>query len=115
MKVESIAESSLWSILLYFRPTLSDNWPWKPIFGLFERGRFTQFFFIVLSIDPICFQVQFFYHMYGRVLGRIELWVDDLCGSRRKQIMLWEKEGLKSDQKWHYAEVPITNTSSRQV
>ena len=42
MKVESIAECSLWSILQYFWPTLRDNQSWKPFFGLFESGRFTQ-------------------------------------------------------------------------
>ena len=42
IKVESIAECSPWSILQYFWPTLSDNWSWKPIFRLFESGRFTQ-------------------------------------------------------------------------
>ena len=26
----------------YFWPALSDNWFWKPIFGLFESGCFTQ-------------------------------------------------------------------------
>ena len=31
-----------WSILQYFWPALSDNWPWKPIFGLFDSNRFTQ-------------------------------------------------------------------------
>ena len=36
MKVESIV------ILQYFRPALSDNWSWKPVFYLFESGRFTQ-------------------------------------------------------------------------
>ena len=40
MKVKSIAEA--WSILQYFWPALSGNWTWKPIFGLFERSRFTQ-------------------------------------------------------------------------
>ena len=40
MKVKSIAECSRWSILQYFWPALSDNWSWKPIFGLFESGRF---------------------------------------------------------------------------
>ena len=42
MKVESIAECSPWSILQYFWPALSDNWSWKPIFVLYESGRFTQ-------------------------------------------------------------------------
>ena len=34
MKVESIAECSLWSILQYFWPALNDNGSWKPRFGL---------------------------------------------------------------------------------
>ena len=42
MKVKNIAECSKGSILQYFQPALSDNWSWKPIFGLFESGRFTQ-------------------------------------------------------------------------
>ena len=29
-------------ILQYFWPALSNNWILKPIFGLFESGRFTQ-------------------------------------------------------------------------
>ena len=41
IKVNSIAGCH-WSILQYFWPALSDNWSWKPIFGLFESGRFTQ-------------------------------------------------------------------------
>ena len=32
MKVKSIAECSLWSILQYFWPALSDNCSWKPLF-----------------------------------------------------------------------------------
>ena len=42
MKVRSIAKYSNWSILQYFWPALSDNWSSKPIFGLFESGRFRQ-------------------------------------------------------------------------
>ena len=42
MTVKSIAECSPWSILQYFWPALSNNWSWKPIFGLFESGSFTQ-------------------------------------------------------------------------
>ena len=42
MNVKSIAECSPWSILQYVWPALSDKWFWKPIFGLFESGRFTQ-------------------------------------------------------------------------
>ena len=30
------------SILQYFWPALCDKWSWKPIFYLFESGRFTQ-------------------------------------------------------------------------
>ena len=50
MKFESIAECSRRSILQYFWPALSDNWYWKPIFGvLFEwplKTGFTVFVFI---------------------------------------------------------------------
>ena len=49
MKVESIAECSHWSLLQYFQPALSDNWSWKPIFGHFRFGRFTQFYYILKS------------------------------------------------------------------
>ena len=42
MQVKRIAECSLWSILRFFWPTLSDNWSWKPIFGLFENGCLRQ-------------------------------------------------------------------------
>ena len=33
MKVESITECSIWSILQYFWAALSNNWSWKPIFS----------------------------------------------------------------------------------
>ena len=36
-----------WIMLQYFWPALSDNRSWKPIFGLFESGRFRQGFFSV--------------------------------------------------------------------
>ena len=42
MQVESIAECSPWSILQYFWPALSNDWSWKPIFGLFESSRLRQ-------------------------------------------------------------------------
>ena len=42
MKVKSIAECF---ILQYFWPALSDNWSWKPCFGLFESGHFRQVYF----------------------------------------------------------------------
>ena len=51
MKVESIAECSRGSILQYFWPALSHNWSWKPIFGLFESGRFTQVLLYQLLIS----------------------------------------------------------------
>ena len=66
MKVESIAECSFWSILQYFWPAFSDNWPWKPIFGLFDSGLFTQVFLYellcadkikVIKLTFICFDV----------------------------------------------------------
>ena len=40
--IESIAECYPWNILQYFRPTLSDNFSWNPIFCLFESDPFTQ-------------------------------------------------------------------------
>ena len=49
MKAESIAECP-WSILQYFWPALNDNWSWKPIFDLFESGRFTQ---VLLYYQPL--------------------------------------------------------------
>ena len=49
MKVESIAECSMGSILQYFWPALSDNWSWKPIFGLFESGSFTAIYLHVFQ------------------------------------------------------------------
>ena len=60
MKVESIAESSPWSILQYFWPALSDNWSWKPIFGIFESGHFTQ----VLLYFFILFKFFYKYHLW---------------------------------------------------
>ena len=42
LKVESIADCSKGSILQYFLPKLTDNWSWKPIFGLFESDHFPQ-------------------------------------------------------------------------
>ena len=44
IKVDSIAEIPFgaFSILQYFWPALSNKWSWKPIFRLFESGRFTQ-------------------------------------------------------------------------
>ena len=55
MKVESIAACSPWSILQYFWPALSDYWSWKPIFCLFESGRFTQALLYVLFFSPMNF------------------------------------------------------------
>ena len=51
MKVKSIAECSLWSILQYFWPALSDNWSCKPIFGLFDSGCYTQVL-LYIQISP---------------------------------------------------------------
>ena len=42
MKVWSIAECSLWSILQYFRPALTDNPYWKPIFVFFLSEHLRQ-------------------------------------------------------------------------
>ena len=53
MKVESIAECPPWHILQYFWPALSDNWAWKPIFGLSENDRFTQVLVYVSELFSI--------------------------------------------------------------
>ena len=50
MKVECIAES----ILQYFWPALSDNWSWKPIFGLCESGHFTQVLLYASNLTNNC-------------------------------------------------------------
>ena len=43
MRVESMTESSPWSILQYFWPALSDNRYWKPKFWcVFLSGRLRQ-------------------------------------------------------------------------
>ena len=49
MKVESIAEC----ILQILWPALSDNWSWKPIFGLIESVCFTQVLLYEKSKDLI--------------------------------------------------------------
>ena len=33
---------------IHFWPALSDSWSWKLIFGIFESGRFKQYFFCIL-------------------------------------------------------------------
>ena len=66
MKVESIAECSKGSILQYFWPALSDNWAWKPIWGLFESGPFTQallYATIYVCADALCPNQQVFIHV----------------------------------------------------
>ena len=50
MKVESIAERSPQSSLQYFWPALNNNWSWKPIFGLFYSGHFTQVLQLYVSL-----------------------------------------------------------------
>ena len=42
MQVKSIAECSKWSILQYFRPSLSYQLSLRPLFYLFLSARFTQ-------------------------------------------------------------------------
>ena len=59
MKVESIAECSPWRILQYFWPTLTDYWSWKPIFGLFENGRFRQVLLYILYNMDLCLQTYY--------------------------------------------------------
>ena len=54
MKVTSIAECSLWSILQYFWPALSDNWSWKLIFVLFESDCYGQVLLYSYSQYYVC-------------------------------------------------------------
>ena len=49
MQVKSIAECSPWSILQYFRPSLSYHLPLRSLFCLFLNGRFTQVLLYCLS------------------------------------------------------------------
>ena len=42
MQIKSIAEGSKGSILQYFRPSLSNELPIRPLFCLFLSGHFTQ-------------------------------------------------------------------------
>ena len=63
MKFKSIAECSPWSILQCFWPSLSVNWSWKPICGLFESDRFTQVFLYYTLYD--------IYHIFGTVFAAI--------------------------------------------
>ena len=62
MKVESIAECSRWSILQYFRPSLSDNLYSKTISVFFLSGRLRQvllYFISCVSNKWFCFQKHF--------------------------------------------------------
>ena len=45
MKVESIAECSLWSILQYFWPAFSDNWSWKTILVFLRVAVLDKFYY----------------------------------------------------------------------
>ena len=55
MKDKSIAECSKGSILQYFWPALSNSWSYKPIFSLFESGRFTQVFLYIQVLYRLAF------------------------------------------------------------
>ena len=51
MQVKSIAECSPWSILQYFRPSLSYHFPLRHLFCLFLSGRLRQVFLYI----EVCF------------------------------------------------------------
>ena len=44
------SECSLWSILQYFWPALSENWSWKPIFCLFWEWPFYTGFTVIAEL-----------------------------------------------------------------
>ena len=75
MKVESIAECSPQSILQYFWPALSENWSWKPIFGLFEIGYFTQVL-LYMIIYFVKMKMYLTTHERNAVLKEVK----DVCG-----------------------------------
>ena len=57
MQVKSITECSNWSILQYFRPSLSYNLSLRSLFCLFLSGRFTQvllFIGVRTKVDTCC-------------------------------------------------------------
>ena len=63
MKVESIAECSIWGILQYFGPAVTIM-GLKIVLGLFESGRFTQ---VVLYFEKSK------YEFFGVLLYYIEI------------------------------------------
>ena len=62
--------SRMLSILQYFWPAFNDYWYWKPIFGIFESGRFTQVYCTLKTWRDIfvlclfCFFVYFLLHSF---------------------------------------------------
>ena len=54
MQVKSIAECSKWSILQYFRPSLSYHLSLRSFFCLFLSGRFTQVLLYSISTINLC-------------------------------------------------------------
>ncbi|KAH3874880.1 hypothetical protein DPMN_038135, partial [Dreissena polymorpha] len=58
---------------------------------------------------------RFYYHMMGRTVGELTIKLLDLCSPQvhnRIPTCVWHKEGQQG-KSWLYAEVPITNMTSR--
>ncbi|KAH3846560.1 hypothetical protein DPMN_088862 [Dreissena polymorpha] len=58
---------------------------------------------------------RFYYHMMGRTVGELTIKLLDLCSPQvhnRIPTRVWHKEGQQG-KSWLYAEVPITNMTSR--
>ena len=93
----------LWSILQYFWPALSDNWSWKPIFGLFESGRFTQDLLYHNKIG-VCFWVTPYFIKWP--LARLEwailniMWMGKYRAVFYFQLKSNEKDPLQSLLDW---------------
>ena len=118
MKVESIAECSPWSILQYFWTALSDNWSWKPFFGLFESSRFTQAYCICLLLDVVpkalCYITLslslIFKKKDGNIVECLKFWQVDislnvstkLATRMFLQVLLLNLTGLGSKFDWLY-------------
>ena len=79
MKVEIIAECSPWGILQYFWPALSDNWSWKPAFGLFYSGRFRKVLLYNKRFwSPLSFLFICIYTIYTYILICLDMQTMDL-------------------------------------
>ena len=87
MKVKSIAECSLWSILQYFWPALSDNLSWKSFFVLFESVLHRFYTGLTVLIILSCFFRSVFDTFHNHV---VYLWYSaSLLGAQLWSVRQW--------------------------